>query len=211
MSTEKTMKDSLGNEVPVRYVKPLDRARDRLVRRLHAKARKHSAGLAAFRKECLAEISAFQALAQAEYGVELGGEKGGVVLSSFDGSIKIERRNTETIAFDERLQMAQRLLAEWILAKSAGADQDLQKVVHSAFYASKEGLRTARILSLTKLAIRGEKWEQAMRLIRDSIQANVGRTHARFYERSQDGQFVFVPLDIAQVSDPHDETPATKS
>ena len=211
MSTERTMKDSLGNEVPVRYVKPLDKERDRLVRRLHARAKKLNASLADFRKDCLAEIAGFQTRAQSAYGVELGGDKGGVVLSSFDGSIKIERRNTETIAFDERLQMAQRLLAEWIAEKTDGADRDLQKVVHSAFYASREGLRTARILSLTRLAIRGEKWEQAMRLIRDSIQANAGRTHARFYQRLENGQFAFVPLDIAQVADPSDETAPQKA
>ena len=207
----KTMLDSLGNEVPVRYVKPLDRARDRAVRRLFARALKLNADLAVFRQECLAEIAGFVERAQKEYGVELGGDKGGVILSSFDGSIKIERRNTETIAFDERLQMAQKLLTEWIAEKTDGADQDLQKVIHSAFYARKEGLRTARILSLTRLAIRGEKWEQAMRLIRDSIQANAGRPHARFYRKMENGQFAFVPLDIAQVADPSNETDSQKS
>lgn len=196
-----TMTDSSGQAIPLKYVKPIDRERDRLVRRLTKEAQRLSAALAQHKETCLAEIAAFQQKAASAYGVELGGEKNGLVLSSFDGTLKIERRASETLAFDERLTAAQQLIKEWIADKASGVDHDLLTLVNRAFMNSRNsGLRFSAVMQLTRLNIKGEKWLKAMELIRESITVQSSRTHCRFYQRkdSQD-DFAMIPLDIAQV------------
>lgn len=201
MNDSKTMLDSSGDQVPVRYVKPMDKARDRLVRKLTKEAEKLSAALAKHKAMCLDEIARFQALASATYGVVLGGEKNGIILTSFDGTLRIERRASETLAFDDRLNAAQTLINEWIAEKTSGVDRDLVVLINRAFRNRRNsGLRFGEIIRLTQLAIKGEKWEKAMQLIRESITVQSSRTHCRFYRRADTkSDFEMIPLDIAQV------------
>ena len=201
MSKEpKTMTDATGAVVPQRFVPAIDKERDRLVRRLTKQAQKLSAALAAHKYECLEAIAAFQTRAAAAYGVRIGGEKDGIVLSSFDGTQKIERRACATLTFDERLLAAQTVLNEWLKERTEGVDHDLVELINKAFRGRQNTLRFGEIIRLTQLKIKGEKWEQAMKLIRDSIQVQSSKTHCRFYQRSNaKSDFALIPLDIAAV------------
>lgn len=202
MKKPKTMTDPAGQEIPVRYVPAIDRRRDKLVRGLHREARDLEARLASFRVKVLTQMDGFVKDCATQYQVELGGSKDGVVLSSFDGKLRIDRRNAETVVFDERLKLAQQLITEWIQEKTVSVDADFHKVVQDAFYNRGAGLRTARILALTRLDISGEKWGKAMKLIRESVQIAATRTHARFYERPhRDAEFCRISLDIASASE----------
>ena len=199
-----TMQDSAGNQIPTRYIQKIDRERDKLVRRLFAKAEKLSAALTAFRAECLAEVARFQEHAATAYGVPLGGEKNGLMLSSFDGTLRVERRACDTLAFDDRLNAAQQLLDEWIRENTSGVNPDLLKLVNRAFRNTRNsGLRFGEVMRLTQLDIKDAKWKQAMDLIRASITVQSSRTHCRFYKRPDvRGDWKMVPLDIAQVKEP---------
>ena len=204
MKTPSTMVDASGQAIPTAYVPKIDKARDRLVRRLAKDAEKLSAALLAHKIKCLKEIAAFQASTAKLYGVTLGGDKNGIILTSFDGTVRIERRASETLAFDERLLLAQQLINEWLAERTAGVDHDLVTLVNKAFRnARNSGLRFGEVIRLTKLDIKGEKWLKAMTLIRESITVQSSRTHCRFYKRpNTQADFALIPLDIAQVKLP---------
>jgi hypothetical protein len=197
--TERTMTDHLGNAVAVRYVPKIDKERDRVVRRLFARARKLSGELAAFRVECLEQIEAFLDWEAAQSECPTRGAKGNVTLPSFDGTMKVSRARQDSIEFDERLQMARQLIREYIADKAEGIDRDLQLIIDDAFNGNGGRLNTARVLGLLKLQIAGAKWKQAMDLIKDSIRVTATREYARFYERpgGTSDQFRQVSLDIA--------------
>ena len=196
----KTMTDAVGNVVALKYVKPIDKARDRLVRKLTAEAQKLSGALAAHKARCLAEIAAFQEQAAAAYGVKLGGDKQGLELRSFDGLLRIERRASDTLTFDEKLLAAQTIINEWLAERTTGIDHDLVELINKAFRGRNNALRFGEIVRLTRLNIKGEKWAQAMDLIKESITVQSSRTHCRFYERATNQEeFALIPLDIAAV------------
>jgi len=204
MKKQTSMIDSSGQAIPTAYVPAIDKARDRLVRRLTKDAEKLSAALAMHKTKCLYEIAKFQRATAELYGVTLGGEKNGIILTSFDGTLRIERRASETLAFDERLLLAQQLFNEWLAERTKDVDHDLVTLVNKAFRnARNSGLRFGEVLRLTKLEIKGEKWLKAMALIRESITVQSSRTHCRFYRRKDtQSDFELIPLDIAQVNVP---------
>ena len=143
MPTERTMTDHLGNPVPVRYVSKIDKERDRVVRKLHKRARHLAEQLAAFRGECLADIEAFLDWECLQSDCRTRGAKGNVALSSFDGRIRITRARQDSIEFDERLAMAQGLVREYVADRSEGIDQDLQIIIDDAFNGVGGRLNTA--------------------------------------------------------------------
>ena len=149
MKEQKTMTDAAGNAIPTKYIKPIDKARDRLVRQLTKEAQKLSAALVAHKARCLAEIEAFQKQAAASYGVALGGEKNGVQLRSFDGLQLIERRACESLSFDDRLLAAQTLINAWLAERTTGVDHDLVELINKAFRGRNNALRFGEIVRLT--------------------------------------------------------------
>jgi hypothetical protein len=197
---DRTMTDHLGNQVPARYVDPVDRERDRVVRRLHKKAEKLNCQLADFRAECLETIESFLAWETCQDNSVPRGIKGNVSLPSFDGTLKVTRARQPHIDFDERLQAAQELIREHIRDKAQGIDQDIQVIIDDAFDGTNGRLSTVRIFGLLKLKIRGPKWNQAMDMIRASIRVTGSREYARFYKRPEGtgSDWEQIPLDIAR-------------
>jgi hypothetical protein len=198
---EKTMKDNRGNAVPVRYVSKADKERDKLVKKLFAKAEKLNKTLADFRVECMAGIESYVAWAAKESDVKIGGVRGNVTLTSFDGALKVTRMRQDSIEFDERLQVAQELIREYIAEKAAGLDADLHALIDDAFDGANGRLNAARVLGLLKIQIKAAKWQKAMDLIRESIRVASTREYARFYRRpgGPESEYKLLPLDIAAV------------
>jgi FKBP-type peptidyl-prolyl cis-trans isomerase (trigger factor) len=193
------MIDARGNRVPTRYVPPKDKKRDKIVRKYYKRAEKVHADLDKLKTELRTDASAFVEEMKAEHGIVRGGEKGNLTLTSFDGRLRILIAQHDSITFNEQLQLAQDLINEFIQAKASGIDVDLQKLIDDAFYAEKGNIRTSRILSLLRLDIKDERWQKAMKLIRESIQVASSKEYIRFYRKNDKGDFDYLPLDISNV------------
>lgn len=203
MSDENTpegyWRDAGGRLVPASMVKPIDQARDALVRELVAKAREVSEILGKFKAQAFADIGAFVEMSAEQYGAKVGGAKGNVTLATFDGAFKIVRQVAETIVFDERLQAAKALIDECIQEWSQGSRDEIRALINDAFQVNKEGnINTARVLGLKRLDIRDEKWQRAMQAIADSVQVSGTKPYIRIYERVGDtDKFTPITLDVA--------------
>ena len=182
-------------------VKPIDRARDDLVRELVGKAKAASAVLADFKAKAFGDIGAFVEMSGEQYGVKLGGVKGNVTLLSFDGRFKIVRQIQEHLVFDERLQAAKQLIDECIQTWTEGSSDEIKALINDAFQVNKEGkINTARVLGLKRLNINDEKWLRAMQAIADSVQVAGSKPYIRIYERVGDtDQYQPISLDVAAV------------
>jgi len=192
------MKDPQGRLVPVAMVTEIDKTRNDLVLELVEKAQDLSVILADFKTDAMADIAAFVELSAEKFGVKLGGEKGNVQLVSFDGQYKIMRAVSETISFDERLQVAKELIDGCIHEWSQGSTDQIKALVNDAFYVDKQGkINTNRILGLRRLNITDEKWKQAMDAISESIQVGGSKSYIRIYKRREDGSYQQVNLDMA--------------
>lgn len=195
------MQDAKGALWPIETIKPIDIARDDLVHEIVANARIQSDLLAKFKAGVFGDIEAFIKLSGEQYGVSMGGKKGNVSLLSFDGRYKVQRAVSESLAFDERLQIAKELVNECIHLWSEGSRSEIRALINDAFQVDKEGMvNVARILGLRRLDIKDEKWQQAMQAIGESIQVAGSKTYFRVYERMGDtDKYQPISLDIAAV------------
>lgn len=194
-------RDAEGRLIPESMVKPIDRARDELVRDLVAKAATLSSDLAAFKAAAFADVGAFVEMSAEEYGVKVGGNKGNITLVSFDGRYKVVRQVSETVVFDERLQAAKALIDECIHAWAEGSRDEIKALINDAFQVNREGrINTGRVLGLRRLDIRDEAWQRAMTAISDSVRVAGSKPYIRVYERiGESDQYRAISLDVAAV------------
>jgi len=195
--------DASGRMVPVDTIKPIDALRDDLVMRIVQRAQELSERLQAFKQDTLSEIAAFIETSAQEYGVELGGKKGNVQLTSFDGKYRIMRANHDSMTFDERLLAAKELIDECLRDWSGrpGVPRGLVVIADRAFRRNAAGeISVSRVLDLRSHDIDDERWKKAMEIITDSIRVQASITYLRLYKRAgRTDQYDQLPLDIAKV------------
>ncbi len=194
-------KDAQGRLIPEDQIKPIDKLRDELVLSLATKAKALQKQMRDFKQMAYSEIQEFVELSANEYGTKLGGKKGNVTLLSFDGSNKIQHAVQESLAFDERLQVARSLIDECLQEWVKDARPELAVIVNDAFRVDTKGeIRTARVLSLRRYEIEDVRWQRAMDAIGDACQVVGSKIYIRFYERVGESEhYRPVTLDIAGV------------
>ncbi|MCK9468164.1 MAG: DUF3164 family protein [Porticoccaceae bacterium] len=197
------MIDSAGQAVPRRYVKPYDRKRDQLARRCLARWLKGQEAIDRIYRETAADIETLEAMA-AEHrsGGRQPGTRGNFQFSSFDGSIQVARAARYELRFDERLRVAQEIIEEMIAEKATGIDRDLAELLRGVFRPTSDGLLSqARVMGLFRLKIRHKRWQQAMDLIRESIESRRGKNLLSLRVRGSNGEWQSILLNIAAVAD----------
>jgi len=196
------MTDAQGNPVPVQYVKPYDRQRDRIARRILARYLKAAGYLARVKGDTLADIAALQAFGKGE-NVTVGGMKGNAQFSSFDGLIRIRLDAREFVDFDDKFTEARELIFEFMKELTANTDKkDLVTLIEAAFKPSgRTGLlQRSQIVGLQRLNITNPKWARAMALMVESQFVRSGKTYIYCETRpTRNADFENVALDIAAI------------
>lgn len=192
------MQDGQGRLVPAKLVKEVDKTRDQLVREIAGKALALREAMRGFRDDAMGDVAAFVQLSAEQYGAKVGGNKGNVTLTSFDGAFKVQRHMAEHLTFDERLQAAKELIDECITEWTEGSRDELKALILDAFQVDKEGrINTGRVLSLRRLSIDDERWRRAMQAVSDSLQVAGCKAYIRVYARREDGKYDSISLDLA--------------
>lgn len=188
-----------GGLDPIETIKPIDQARDALVRELITAAQALSGDVSRYKDKALGDIASFVQLSAEEYDVKLGGTKGNVSLVTYDGKYKVVRAIAETLSFDERLQAAKTLIEECLTEWTKNARPELQAIVNRAFETDKAGnLNTNAVLALRRLDINDERWQRAMQAIGESLQVVGSKSYIRLYERIGDSdKYQLIKLDVA--------------
>ncbi|KJZ05988.1 sulfate transporter, partial [Marinomonas sp. S3726] len=94
-------KDAKGHLVPEANITEQDLLRDQLVADLTKSAEALHKALADFKAVALRDIDDLVSIVGERYNVKLGGTKGNVSLTSFDGKYKVQRQFREVVAFTE--------------------------------------------------------------------------------------------------------------
>ena len=193
-------RNGVGHLVPIEAIKDEDLARDYFVAEAVAKAKQVSKVVTEFKEQLSGDMEAFLDLAAEKYGVKLGGLRGNVTLTSFDGRYRILRAVSDQLDFDESLQAAKALIDECLREWTSGSDAKVRVLIDDAFQVDKQGrINAKRILGLRKLNIKDAKWERAMSAIGDSLTVTGSRTYFRIYERDAGGAYQQLPLDFSAV------------
>jgi hypothetical protein len=195
---EGCMEDAKGSFVPIELVKDIDKLRDQLVREIAAEAEALSQKLTVAKSKWMADIAAFVELSAEKYDVKMGGQKGNVTLSSYDGRIKILRAMADRLIFDERLQIAKQLIDDCIKEWTSESRPEIKALIDNAFEVDSQGkINTGRVLGLRKLDIADLKWKAAMQAIADSVLVASTIAYIRIYRRQENGNYKQVNLDLA--------------
>ncbi len=198
----KYMQNAQGHLVPITQIKPIDLARDALVKELVNHAQVVRSALSHFKGRAFADIGAFVQLSGEQYGTKLGGKKGNVQLLSFDGRYKVLLAVQDNITFDERLLAAKQLIDECLRdwTEQSGV-AELQVIVNQTFRVDRaNNIRTSAVLALRRYDIKDERWQRAMTAISDALQVTGTSSYIRVYERIGDSeQWAPISLDLAAV------------
>lgn len=190
--------NSKGGFDPESMIRPVDKERDALVLDIVGKARVASQELVKLKSGFFADIAAFVQLSAEEYGVKIGGDKGNVTLTSYDGRYKVIRAIQESLVFDERLQAAKALIEACLQRWSAGAQPEVQVLINDAFQVDQAGnINTGRVLGLRRLPITDPEWQRAMTAIGEAVQVSGSKSYIRIYERDANGEYKSISLDLA--------------
>lgn len=182
------MEDGVGRLVPEGNVTELDKLRDELVRGLVAEAEALDRAAREFDAAAFARIASFVELAAQEHGVRLGGEKGNVTLTSYDGSLRVVRAQADVVEVNEAMTVARKAILSCVDKWSEGANKALVEVVRRAFEADSSGrLPLGRVLSLKGLSIDDPDWARAMAALDDAVRVTGTRQYVRFYRRPSRG------------------------
>lgn len=194
------MTDVKGRLTPVDAIKPIDLLRDETVINITNKVLALNSMMTQKKVVLFELIYEFLELSASAYDTEYGGKKGNVSLFSFDGKYKVQISVSDTIVFDERLQIAKTLIHECIGDWSAGSDTKIMTLVNDAFQVDKEGkVSTYRVLGLRRHNFDDPKWLDAMQAISDAMQVTSSKEYIRVYERNEHGKYVQIPLDFSKV------------
>lgn len=183
---EGCMRNAQGLFVPFAKVRESDKLRDSVARELGKQAIAISEAMAAFKAKALADIDDLIAISNEKYGVTLGGKKGNVSITTYDGELKIEKALANRLSFTMEIIAAKELVYACIRKWSKGADHHLMAVVDRAFTGRNGEIRTNDVLSLLRLEIDDPDWKSAMAALKDAIQVNGKAVYIRVYQRVGD-------------------------
>jgi len=191
------MQNAQGHLVPLANVKVLDQLRDETVRGLIAEAEEMGRRVAEFRASAAAAVAAFVELAAQEHGVELGGAKGNVTMTSYDGTMRVLRSRAQEVTFNEAVSVTRELVFRCIAKWTEGANANLVRLVSRAFETDAQGhLSVAKILGLRQIQIEDDPdWDAAMEALDAAVQVIGSRQYVRFYRRGAEGKYVQVGID----------------
>jgi len=195
------LQDARGRLVPEDQVREQDKLRDSIVTELAQEAESISQQLNAFKAKALADIKDLIQIAADKYEVELGGKKGNVSLSSYNGAYKVQRVYAERIDFSEELEAAKELFGRCLDRWTEQADVNVRALVDRAFRTNSNGqIKTAELLGLLRLEINDTEWQTACDALKDSIRVSGSTVYVRVYRRVPDtDKYQMIPLDLASV------------
>jgi len=196
----KTMINARGKEIPTNLVKPIDRIRNDVVTTIAQQAELLNKSLTRFKENTFDDIYEFLETSANKYDTVLGGDKGNITLTSFDGSYKVELSVKDHISFDEQLQIAKKLIDECIKEWVVGSRDEIKVLIDRAFQVDQVGnINVRRVLELRKLNITDTKWQSAMDAINESISVVSSKEYVRVYRQIDDGSYKIINLDIAKI------------
>lgn len=190
-----------GHLVPDDLIPEHDLLRDDLVHDLIKQFREINGSLATIKRSLHDDVSTYIDLLGEKYDVHLGGKKGNVTLVSYNGLLKVQRARAERVSVGPSILAAEQLISDLLTEWTSDARGELRVIIDRAFRRNKEGqLSVPRLIDLTKVEIKDERWKQACKAISDAMQEEETTTYFRAYERdSTEQSWRAISLDLASV------------
>lgn len=174
-----------GSLVPESQVKDIDKLRDQVVQDAAEKLMDLKTRMIQEKTAVVDDILEFLNVSADQYGVKLGGDKGNLTLTSIDGNIRVEYKNSDTITFNEQIQVAKQLIDEYLDELTKDSNPELKTIVSAAFRLRQGRIDVKSVLKLREYNINDERWKKAMDIIDDAKQIVSTKKCLRLYVRNK--------------------------
>lgn len=195
-------KDEAGKSVPVEYVSPAARLREKHASTLLKESIAINNRLTAFKKQINKLCQEVIDKAMNELNVE-NSSKGNFVWHNFDRSIKVEVKVNDRIEFDDITISACKAKLDEFLNESLGQSKVafLKDMITDAFSTSHGKLDSKKVMSLMKYQskIQDPIFQEALKLLANSIRRPDSKTYFRVWEREPDGSYKNIELNFSSI------------
>lgn len=200
MKKGKTYIDHRGQEIPSNYIHKLDKEKHSAAERFVKQAIKLNESMARFKAEVIAKCDELYNRALEENKITVRqNAKGGYSVMTIDKKMKVVFTISETIRFDDNIDMAQELIQQYLDTLTGGVNPDLKLLINEAFKTRRGQLDTKRVLGLLKLEIKNETWIRAMDLIKKAISIDGKKRYITFWSEDSEGKETAVKLDFSSI------------
>ncbi len=199
-TNQESWTDETGIRCPIKHVKGLSRLKEKSAGTLLNNAKKINEELVAYKKQMKKLCEEIYEKAMKEMGVEK--QKGNFTFFNFDRSIKIEVSISDRIDFDGLLiEGCKSKLDEFLNSKLDSKEEFLKELVMDAFSTSKGKLDAKKVIGLMKYQskITHHLFQEAMKLLADSIRRPDSKTYFRIWERAEDGEYNIIDLNFSSI------------
>ena len=187
-----------GSLVPESQVKDIDKLRDQVVQDAAEKLMDLKTRMIQEKTAVVDDILEFLNVSADQYGVKLGGDKGNLTLTSIDGNIRVEYKNSDTITFNEQIQVAKQLIDEYLDELTKDSNPELKTIVSAAFRLRQGRIDVKSVLKLREYNINDERWKKAMGIIDEAKQIVSTKKCLRLYVRNKlTGAMENQPFDLS--------------
>lgn len=194
--------DESGKKVPVEYVTPSARLRERHAATILKEAMLINYRLSTFKTLINKLCNEVFTKALNELNADAADSKGNITWYNFDRSIKVEVKINDRIEFDDiTINACKGKLDEFLSQALDSKTEFLKDMVTEAFSTSKGRLDSKKVMSLTKYRskIQNPLFQEALNLLEDSIRRPDSKTYFRVWEREPDGSYKNVELNFSSI------------
>ncbi len=192
--------DREGRFVKVDRIEPYESLREETIRPLVEGYLALYLGMADLKARLIDEIEALVATVWDLHGVKLEGKKKNATFYLYDGSFKIERNFNELTVYNEKFEVAEELIREFLDGMTESLDDEVKRFILAAFERNdKREIRRAEIIRLRRHNFDDPKWQQAMGIIRDAEEIVDSKCYFTVSVRDADGQYQPLPLSLSNV------------
>ena len=199
--SDKKWTDETGNEVPVEYISPGTRLKERNAHTLLREAKQINARLGKY-KALITKLSrAVYDKAMEEFKAKPEG-KGNYTWYSFDRSVKIEVSISDRIQFDDLAIEAAKSKLDAFLDESVTTKAEFVKeLITDAFSTSHGKIDAKKVMQLMKYRnkIQHQLFREACDILTEGIRRPGSRTYFRIWERNEQGQYCLVDLNFSSI------------
>ena len=191
-----------GDLVRLANIQPRDVEMDKIVDRIHGFGHDLSQQISRFREYTLNDIMSYVERVVSEYGGKIGGAKGNVQLTSFDGCKRVQLAQAQVIEAGPEIAAVNAIIDECIADWSKYSNLNLRALVDAALKPNAAGqISVSALLKLRRVEIDDPRWRKVQEAISDALRPTGRAEYIRLYKRETPEQpWHQVPLNLAHVA-----------
>jgi hypothetical protein len=198
---DKKWTDEAGSVVPLDYVSPGNRFKERAAARILKDAKRINKQLKDFKVK-MQELCNAVYLKMLEEFKAKAESKGNFTWFNFDRSIKIDVTVNERIDFDDlTIKACKQKLHEFLDQNLSAKQEFVKEMVTDAFSTSRGKLDAKKVMGLLKYRqqIKAPLFQDALNLLEESVRRPDSKVYFRIWERNDAGEYKLIDLNFSSI------------